>query len=191
MDTPQGCCSRFLLRTWQWHGWRRSWASGTVSSTLCSHSPSDGISHSCCRWTSVSGHLIGSNRHVFRAKSYVKRQNFQHHLHIIYKVHTDSDVRRSYRSICPFCPLDTHNYKYYPWNRPHSPCPQDRGCSHTGCSRWDICHLNANTSTLTQLQLDVCLRFSRSLQGVINLPSHWQVAVLRCRGVTKLRRAVL
>lgn len=100
-------------------------------------------------------------------------------------------MRWSYRSICPFCPLDTHNCKRHLLDLPHTPCPQDRGCSHTGCSKWDICHLNANTITFTQFQVNVFLRFLRCSRGVISLPSHWQVAVLRCRGVTKLRRAVL
>ena len=59
------------------------------------------------------------------------------------------DVGESYLSICPFGPLDTHKCEHYLWDLPHSPCPQDRGCSHTRCSKWDICHLNANTFLLT------------------------------------------
>lgn len=101
----------------------------------------------------------------------------------------DCDVGWSYQNTCPFCLLGTHSCKQYLWDLPHTPCPLDRGCSHTGCSEEDICHLNANTLPLRPgISKTVNVHLSDT---VISPPSHWQVAVRRCRGVTKLRRAVL
>lgn len=76
------------------------------------------------------------------------------------------DVGWSYQNTCPFCPLDTHSCKQYLWDLSHTPCPPDRGCSHTGCSEEDICHLNANT---------LPLRFGISKTVNVHLPdrSDW------------------
>lgn len=54
----------------------------------------------------------------------------------------------SHRSISPSSPLDTHTCIRPPGGPPHTPCPQDRGSSHTRCSGRDSCHLRFKQTTL-------------------------------------------